>query len=247
MSAMCEDSAVTILENDLKPEVLTGLTKISFAQGCTPFDKPLRLIKTIEDFCHICIFPFITFQNDNAVSQSDSCVSNNFDQSQSDILSHKDLGANKWAMELQGVPFGILDGSAVVNFLGQQCFMFLNHLSDYNFRIALTIPNEIKISSVLLELEYDEDSFSRFFEFYKVNSFKVDGNIIPNKKGEHQSQSVRVQNQKEFIESIVDGIQALETHCKKQFGQNVSFDFLVHERSGLIYNLRVHDELDEGV
>lgn len=45
----------------------------------------------------------------------------------------------------------------------------------------------------------------------------------------------------------MDGITALENHCKKQFGQDVSFDFLVHERYGLIYNLRVHDELDEGV
>ena len=62
--------------------------------------------------------------------------------------------------------------------------MFLNHLSDRNFRIALTSPDDIKINAVLLELDYDEDSFNRFFEFYKLNSFKVDGNLIPSKKGE---------------------------------------------------------------
>ena len=34
---------------------------------------------------------------------------------------------------------------------------------------------------------------------------------------------------------------------KNRFKDDATFDFLVHERSGLIYQLRVHDDLDEGV
>lgn len=117
LSATCEDPEVTILDDDLNLEVLKGLLKVVFARGCIPLDMPLRLIKTIEDFCQICIFPFLTFQNDSLVSQSESGYSN-IDQS-SEMRSYRDLGANRWAMELQGVPLGILDGNAVVNFFGQ--------------------------------------------------------------------------------------------------------------------------------
>ena len=103
------------------------------------------------------------------------------------------------------------------------------------------------MNAIFLELEYDEDSFAKFFEYQNHNQFKVDGQALPKKKGEHQLQSVKVQ-QTQFMESIIDGIAALETHLKKQFkSPDLSFDFLVHERTGLIYQLRVHDELDEGV
>ena len=61
------------------------------------------------------------------------------------------------------------------------------------------------MNAVLLEVEYDEDSFQKFFEFNDHNTFKVDGDAVTKKKGEYQLQSVKV-NKKAFLEHIIDGI-----------------------------------------
>ena len=68
ISGICEDSKVKIFEDKLNVEVIKGLLKVTFARGCVPYHMPIRLIKTIEDFCQICIFPFLTFQNENFAS-----------------------------------------------------------------------------------------------------------------------------------------------------------------------------------
>ena len=40
---------------------------------------------------------------------------------------------------------------------------------------------------------------------------------------------------KSFVDSIIDGLTEFETYLKNEFGDDVTFDFLVYERTGLIY------------
>ena len=65
-------------------------------------------------------------------------------------------------------------------------------MSEHSFRVAITSPDEVKMNAVFLEVEYDEDSFAKFFEPLNHNTFKVDGDVLPKKKGEHQLPSVKV-------------------------------------------------------
>ena len=77
MSGICESEEVTIHDMDLPYEVLFGICKVIFVKGVVPLYKPLNLIKTFEDFCEICIFPFFAFIND---SQSQTESEREFDQ-----------------------------------------------------------------------------------------------------------------------------------------------------------------------
>ena len=77
ISGICEDSEVTIIEEELHHDVLFGITKVIFIKGVIPMETPLKLIKTFSDFCRICIFPFLAFVNENHnASQSESGISN---------------------------------------------------------------------------------------------------------------------------------------------------------------------------
>ena len=66
MSGICEDPAITIIDEELRNDVLFGICKVIFVKGVVPLHTPLKLIKTFEDFCQICIFPFMAFVNDCA-------------------------------------------------------------------------------------------------------------------------------------------------------------------------------------
>ena len=43
---------------------------------------------------------------------------------------------------------------------------------------------------------------------------------------------------KDFIEKIKEGLVSLEKHLQGEFGQNISFNYLAYEKTGLIYQLR---------
>ena len=51
---------------------------------------------------------------------------------------------------------------------------------------------------------------------------------------------------KSFVEDIKGGLAEFENYLKNDFGEDVSFNFLVYERTGLIYQIRLQDEPDEG-
>lgn len=40
---------------------------------------------------------------------------------------------------------------------------------------------------------------------------------------------------KSFIDKIQDGLAWLEKHLQDEFGQNVNFNYLAYEKTGLIY------------
>ena len=48
------------------------------------------------------------------------------------------------------------------------------------------------------------------------------------------------------MEKIKGGLAEFENYLKNDFGEDVSFNFLVYERTGLIYQIRLQDEPDEG-
>jgi hypothetical protein len=43
--------------------ILSTLLKYMIVRDILPKDQPLKHVKTFEDFCNICIFPFLVFEN----------------------------------------------------------------------------------------------------------------------------------------------------------------------------------------
>jgi hypothetical protein len=59
LSGISSDSQLQILDEDLSHFVLEGICKALFVKDVLPLDMPLRHIKTFQEFCRICILPFI--------------------------------------------------------------------------------------------------------------------------------------------------------------------------------------------
>lgn len=57
---ICEDSGITIIEEELDNSMLIGICKVMIVHGVMPLDQPIKLIKTFTEFARICIFPFVT-------------------------------------------------------------------------------------------------------------------------------------------------------------------------------------------
>ena len=61
--------------------------------------------------------------------------------------------------------------------------MTLHYLENESFRIAITSHEEVKTNSLFVELEFDEDSFAKTFEFID-DAFKVNRKVLPMRPGE---------------------------------------------------------------
>ena len=92
----------------------------------------------------------------------------------------------------------------------------------------------MKTNSIFIELEYTMESFSKKFEFFDHKSFMVGGKVIGTKPGETVIPSLKMLP-RTFVEEISDGLSEFESYLKNDFGEDVSFNFLVYERTGLIY------------
>ena len=57
--------------------------------------------------------------------------------------------------------------------------MTLHYIEDTSFRVAITSVEEMKTNSIFIELEYDQATFDKKFEFYKVDEFKSGDKVIP--------------------------------------------------------------------
>ena len=123
--------------------------------------------------------------------------------------------------------------------------MTVIYLQGFSFRLAITSLEEIKTNSINLELEYDSVSFNKKFEFYDHKTFKQGETTISTKPRE----TVIPQLKKipmNFIDEIKDGLSEFEASLKEEFGNDVTFNFLVYERTGLIYQIRLEDDLELG-
>lgn len=47
---------------------------------------------------------------------------------------------------------------------------------------------------------------------------------------------------RDFIHQIEGGLKAFENYLLNEFGQDVQFNYLVYERTGLIYQIRMREE-----
>lgn len=62
---MCDENAITVKPINLENAELVRLTKCVVIKEVIPLNQPLSHIKTFEDFCKICIFPFISINSRN--------------------------------------------------------------------------------------------------------------------------------------------------------------------------------------
>ena len=86
-------------------------------------------------------------------------------------------------------------------------------------------------------MEYDEESFSKTFKFIEQDQFKVDGRVLESRPGETFLKSLKMLP-KTFMESVKEGLTEFENYLKKEFGNDVSFNYIVFERTGLVYQIR---------
>ena len=211
MSGICQEADVTIHDELLRYDVLFGICKVMFAKGVVPISTPLQLIKSFEDFCRICIFPFMAFV-DGTYSEEDDAGASLMEASVSELTQHDDLGPNQWAIELWGLSPGIMD-DVCITFLGLQCDVSLHYIEETSFRVAITSVIEMKTNSIFIELEYDRATFDEKFEFYKAEDFKCGGKAIPRQPGEIMLNSLKNLPSK-FVEDIKDGLAEFENYLK---------------------------------
>ena len=57
---VCDDSGITIIEEELDNSMLIGICKVMIVHGVMPLSQPIKLIKTFTEFARICVFPFVT-------------------------------------------------------------------------------------------------------------------------------------------------------------------------------------------
>lgn len=83
-------------------------------------------------------------------------------------------GANIWNIELDGLPIGVLEDEVQIKFLNNDCCFALHYIQDECFRLTITSLEDehIKTISIKLELEFDQETFDRWFEFYDHEEFK---------------------------------------------------------------------------
>ena len=61
LSAICEDSSIEVLDEELPECLLVGVLKLMSAREVIPITLPLKSVRTFDEFARICIFPFLHF------------------------------------------------------------------------------------------------------------------------------------------------------------------------------------------
>ena len=155
---VCEDSGITIIQEELDNSMLVGICKVMIVHGVMPLGQPIKLIKSFTDFARICIFPFVTCISEcSNNSETPSYLEGTEEQ--------KTFSQNVWNIELLGLPMGVLEEEVTVRFMNNECSIALHYLHDESFRLTITSLEDehIKTLSINLELEFDADSFSKQF------------------------------------------------------------------------------------
>jgi len=63
ISALCDDPSIKVRTQVMDNLVLSTLLKYMIVRDVLPKTQPLKHIKTFEDFCRVCVFPFLVFEN----------------------------------------------------------------------------------------------------------------------------------------------------------------------------------------
>ena len=93
-----------------------------------------------------------------------------------------------------------------------------------------------------LDLNFDDSSFEKYFEFVNVEHFARKIPSIPVVEGEIKLKSLKVVDKK-FLFEIEPALNAYEKYLIQEYGgggnQTPAIPFLFYERSGLVHQLRI--------
>jgi hypothetical protein len=96
-----------------------------------------------------------------------------------------------------------------------------------------------------LDLNFDDTSFEKYFEYVDIEHFARKMTPIPVVEGEVKLKSLKVVDKK-FLFEIEPALNAYEKYLIQEYGgggnQPPTFPFLFYERSGLVHQLRIMDE-----
>jgi len=193
---VCEDSGITVIQEELDNSVLMSICKVMIVHGVMPLNQPIKLIKSFFDFARICIFPFIT-----CISE---CSNNSETPSYLEGTEEtKRAASNVWNIELLGLPVGVLEDEVTIRFMNNECSIAMHYLHDESFRLTITSLEDenIKTVSVNLELEFDPELFAQHFEFFDSEKFAVAGKPVGLIEGETVIPALRTVP-KAFVEKL---------------------------------------------
>lgn len=91
---------------------------------------------------------------------------------------------------------------------------------------------------LFLELELDQDAFSKYFRVIGHDEFRSRDGLVELLDGEVALPSVRVTDLS-ICDHIRAGLVQYEHYLKQEFGQKVSLNFLVYERTSLLHQLKL--------
>jgi hypothetical protein len=94
-----------------------------------------------------------------------------------------------------------------------------------------------------LDLNLDESSFEKYFEYVDPEHFQRNLTSIPVVEGEIKLRSLKVVD-KSFLFELESGLNAFESYLISEYGEKgvPSFPYLFYERTGLVHQLRIFDE-----
>lgn len=247
MQGICEDGTIIIKDEELSHLVLSGVCKLILVQEVLPYQTPLKLIKTFDEFCQICFFPFMIFKDNGDVNQSgsESEISHNGGTPSRQSESSQ-LNSNMRQIDLWGRSPGILLGETLIVFLSNRCNVSLHYLQDESFRLGITSLEGECTNPIFIELQYDKATFNNMFEIFEHEDFTSDGEKVPLRENEVPLRSLKLKN-KDYAEVLKSGIMELENFLWKEFGDTIGFNFLVYERTGLIYQIRLRTDPQDGL
>ena len=113
-----------------------------------------------------------------------------------------------------------------------------------SFRVSISTADGERVNSLFLEVDLDNETFEKHFKVIEHESFKTGNEYVGLDGGEIPLQSLQVVDDS-FIEVIKPGITQFEQYLKSEFGNSISFLYLVYERTNLLSNLKVRQDTNQ--
>lgn len=136
-------------------------------------------------------------------------------------------------------------------FIGDICNIGVHYIEDTHFRVSITsLERDSKgLNQLSLDLTFDQQSFDHLFNPLDPSSYTQLGpndTVIEteNLQGEIFLPSIEALSS-DFYPIIKPAIKAYEEHLIQEFGQHVSFDFIVLENLGISQQIRVSDASED--
>eukprot|EP00347_Sterkiella_histriomuscorum_P005987 403354508 len=241
MHGICEDPKIQVMDEELIFFEMRSILNLIIVKDVLPPFLPIKNIRTFTDICKYFIFPFLLTTSENKLEENLTPDSNNnHNQVAPPQLSNRN--SNERFIEIWGRSPGLLSQPTQIMILKNLCNVSLHYASDRYFKLAITSLDQESANSLYLDLYFDESSFDKYFQMLDPADFKMkDGQTIPTKEGEIKLPTIKIVD-KDFLFEIEGALKTFENYLFNEFGQEVQFPYVVYERTGIIYQLRVRDE-----